>query len=378
VNYSLLQESGQATKKDLIQEKNNLQSDISNLEQLEDQLTRISEDYETANNICENEIISCVNSIIQSIETAKIHLMQKVRGIKTVNANKVNQNKKDIQSSIQARKKILKAILNSQNFGQSMDSSIYVDMEVLKNVKDIEIKLQKAEFDHIITLLASNVTEELNKNLKVTVENVNFTQGKPLEKQENFLSNQEVIDFRSDNVGRRRRGRGRRGNRRGRNFHPSDNLNEEVKFEVDNGSEISRESYELRGDERRNNRRGHRRPRGRHPVENHFDEPVRDFDPLRLAQNDQRINPHHNDRFFDNETEEEWYIRLGDDLRILPDFVSKQINQNYRNDPIVKIINRGKLVNIANTTLMKYFQIGDDGEAYRSHILVKRTKRVRN
>ena len=67
-----------------------------------------------------------------------------------------------------------------------------------------------------------------------------------------------------------------------------------------------------------------------------------------------------------------WYIKLGPNLKLLPKFVTKQIDEFYLNDPIIRIFNNGKISNIANTDLMMYYEIDGEGNTLSTHPLVKR------
>ena len=399
VNYQLLEELQQPIKNDYSEEIAKLQEDIHELYQIEEKLNHTSTDFETASKTCEEEISFCVKSIIQSIEHAKDQLIQKVQNINQLNQKKISQLKQDIISSIQRHTKLLKVLVDSINSNTNLSSSIIIDLKTLKSTPKINLSLQRTYYDHLGSLMSSYITESLAKNLNLAVEDIliherieNSVKPKPDSMKDEAWRNYEGDDI--ANIGRRGRGM-RRGTGRGRGrgrtgrfprggieldrFDGSQHDDyDEAKGELDDESVDSNHSVEVFRGRERGNRGNHAMRMGsvdkRHAHANSG-----------VQQNKIIIPPSAYKVFEDRKYRDEvlnfeepvrqrsnWYIKLGPNLKLLPKFVTKQIDEFYLNDPIIRIFNNGKISNIANTDLMMYYEIDGEGNTLSTHPLVKR------
>lgn len=419
VNYALIREERKVAGNENKEKINELKEDLKKLDEINVKLSRVEEEYQSFINNSESELNSCIESLIHSLEHTKSQIKHKIDHIHDANRRKLNQHKNDIQSSIQIRRRVLKSLMDSQQSNSPLDSSIAIDINVLRDIKPLVFNLQKVEFDHLITLISSNISETLTKNLAVTnvpislslneqqeypgsVIRTDIREGgssyansrnleQPRWADENSSEEQQHDSETHSQVsnensrGRRFRGRrarknnGRRGRHPNRGDHTHNNLDneEEKRSEVsENQSEEGKEFDDRRSRRPRGNNLGNqrnRRARGRGNLNNvptHIsagdpwaaeigDSEVRDRVEEKKIEIPQRPFSRNSD---DRSNNNNWSIMTSHGVKKLPGFVCAQINRLQSSQRRINILDRGKLKNIADLDTMQYFHVDDSGQ----------------
>lgn len=414
VNYALINnEEVKANMPDVKAKCIQLQNDIQKLEEISSSLDRTEEEYQSLCNASENELNSCIESLVHALGNTKTQLLHKIENIRNSNNRKLSQIKKDNQSSIATRRKVLKALMESERIRAPLDSSTTIDLNILKDIKPISLNLQKVEYDHLITLMSSNISENLTKNLVISEVQLLLGVGvnrneyqssiirtdiedrgssyAPSNNVDNFRPNWADMSESSSNSnqdlraqrGNRRYGRGRFNNRRPR----GSNINEgghsdagsvQNADEVENQSDISapdsrrvnNQRYRGRHSEPRGNYRGTNEPRGYHEQRG-YHEPrghhgsrgrPESRGQIVVEENKIQIPPRAFDEVPEENAEHIWFIRLGPEQRRLPNWVCSQINRFGKKHKVVRILKDNKVVNIADLNNMKYFQVDEMGQ----------------